>query len=122
MLEYVFFDAIPYQKFLTFLGHKNIPFEESTTQDILMVSVSEDIDASTSTAIEHFYDDMMELGADILAEQTDDDQVNTAGLTVTLKNGQISYAVVDPSIINKVLDVLSTSELSALINAIANAV
>ncbi|MCB1755385.1 MAG: hypothetical protein KDJ38_07675 [Gammaproteobacteria bacterium] len=122
MLEYVFFDPHPCDKFIAFLQEKNIPFTPPEDEDVLMVSVAEDLGDEVAAMIEAYYDEMMELGSEILSNQTGDGQINAAGLTVTLKDGRVSYAVLEPAIVNKVLDVLSLDELNTLVNAIADAV
>lgn len=122
MLDYVFFDSIPRDKFIEYLIQKGIAYVASDGEGILMISIDEGLGDELSSNVETYYDEMMELGAEILSNQTDDGQVNAAGLTVTLADGRISYAVLDPKIINKVLDVLELDELNTLVNSIANAV
>lgn len=122
MLEYVFFDPLPCEKFIEYLKQKNIVYEAPDGEEILMVSIDEGLGDEITSDVEAFYDDMMELGSQILSNQTDDGQINAAGLTVTLADGRISYAVLDPNIVNKVLSVLELEELNTLVNAIASAV
>lgn len=122
MLEYVFFDPTTCDKFVEYLQKNAVPFEPSTGDEVLTVKVPEDLDEALIARIESHYDDMMELGSEILSNQSGDGQVNTAGLTVTLSDGSISYAVLDPAIVNKVVDVLTLDELNTLVNAIADAV
>lgn len=122
MLDYVFFDSSPRDKFIEYLIQKGIAYMASDGEGILMISIDEGLGDELSSNVETYYDEMMELGAEILSNQTDDGQVNVAGLTVTLADGRISYALLDPKIINKVLDVLELDELNTLVNSIANAV
>lgn len=122
MLDYVFFHATPAQHFEDYLSLKAIPFEKIDEEEIITISIAEDFDQEITTEIEQKYDSLMEMGSDILASQTGDGQINAAGLTVTLKDGRVSYAVLDPGIVNKVLTVLELEELNQLVNAIADAV
>ncbi len=122
MLEYVFFDAAPCNKFVEYLVDSNVPFEPAEGEEILTVKVPEGLDEQLVSNIEEYYDEMMEMGSEILSNQTGDGQINAAGLTVTLKDGRNSYAVLDPNIINKILQVLEVEELNKLVNAIADAV
>ncbi len=122
MLDYVFFDTLPCEKFIEYLTQKGITYEAPDGEEILMVSIDEELGDDITSDVEAFYDEMMELGSQILSNQTGDGQVNTAGLTVTLADGRVSYAVLEPSIVNKVLSVLELDELNTLVNAIVNAV
>ena len=122
MLEYVFFDAVPCNRFQEFLNLKGVEHQPPSGEEVLMIAIPEDLDEDLISEIESYYDDMMELGSEILSNQTGDGQVNTAGLTVTLNDGRISYAVLDPALVNKMLDVLSLEELNTVVNAIADAV
>lgn len=122
MLEYVFFDEVPCKKFVVFLNQKGIEHQPPAGDEVMLVAIPEDLDESVITEVESYYDEMMELGSEILSNRTDDGQVNTAGLTVTLNDGRISYAVLDPAIVNKMLEVLSLDEMNTLVNAIADAV
>lgn len=122
MLDYVFFAPLPCEKFIDYLKQKNIAYEAPEGEEILMVSIDEGLGDTITSDVEAFYDEMMELGSEILSNETGDGQINTAGLTVTLSDGRVSYAVLDPKIINKVLEVLELDELNALVNAIATAV
>lgn len=122
MLDYVFFDSLPCDKFIEYLQLKNIAFKTTEDEEILNVSIDEGLGGQITSDIETYYDKMMVLGSDILSNQTDDGQINTAGLTVTLADGRVTYAVLDPNIVNKVLSVLELDELNTLVNSIANAV
>ncbi len=122
MLEYVFFDSIPCDKFVNYLKLNSIPYKPVSGDEILMVEIPEDLDESVVKDVEAYYDDMMELGSQILSSQTDDGQINTAGLTVTLSDGRVSYAVLEPDLVNKMLDVLTLDELNTVVTAVADAV
>lgn len=122
MLEYVFFDAVPCHRFREFLALKGVEHQPPTGDEVLMIEIPENLNESLINEIESYYDDMMELGAEILSNQSGDGQINTAGLTVTLQDGRISYAVLDPALVNKMLDALSLDELNTVVSAIAEAV
>ncbi len=122
MLEYVFFTKDPCTKFITFLKDLGISYNATERDEVQLVEIPEGLNDVLISKIEAFYDDMMEYSSKILSSQTEDGQKNTVGITVTLSDGRISYAVIDPAIVNKVLSVLELEELNSLVCAIADAV
>jgi len=57
-----------------------------------------------------------------IAEQEENDEIQRAGVAVSLSDGRIVLTQVDPDVLNRILDVLSYDELGELMNVIANAV
>ncbi len=122
MLEYVFFDPRSCDKFIAILKRHEISFQQSDDEEVLIIAIPEGLREDLIKQVENHYDDLMEYSSELMSNQTDDGQINAAGLTITLSGGRISYAVLPPSIINKVMSVLEYDELNTLINAITSAV
>lgn len=123
MLEYIFFDERPWQQFITFLEGKGLqPLSASENQGF-MVRLPEDTDDNLMDDIEAYYDEMLDMNEALFVEQADaTEHVHTAGVTVNLSDGRSVQAAVDPKLLNRILDVLSTDELGQFINAIVDAV
>ena len=114
MLDYVFFDKPSCEAFVAFLLSRHIRYEQREQDGLFEVSIPEDtIDAEG--VIEQKYDELMET-----ASQTDDDDsVNLGGLTVTLGDGSVSYAVLPAALVSKLAGALSNEEIQTLVSAIA---
>ncbi len=123
MLEYIFFDERPWQQFISFLEGKGLqPLSANETQGF-MVRLPEDTDDSLMEEIEEYYDEMLEMNEALFVEQADEtEHVHTAGVSVNLSDGRSVQALVDPKLLNRILDVLSTDELGQFINSIVDAV
>ena len=116
MLDYVFFDNPACEAFVAFLLARHIPFERSEEDGVFEVSIPEETEDAEGV-IEQKYDELMETAS----QADDDDSVNLGGLTVTLSNGAISYAVLPASIVSKLAGALSNDEIQQLVSAIAQA-
>lgn len=116
MLDYVFFDKPACEAFVAFLLARHIPFERSEEDGVFEVSIPEETEDAEGV-IEQKYDELMETAS----QADDDDSVNLGGLTVTLSNGAISYAVLPASIVSKLAGALSNDEIQQLVSAIAQA-
>jgi hypothetical protein len=126
MLEYIFFNRKPYQRFLDFLHENGVtPLKEGLDQtDVegLIVYLQDNLDDTLSEQIEAFYDDMMALDEELVMQQQDSDEMSQVGVAVTLNDGRSVLASVAPEVLNRVLSVISHQELGELVDAIADAV
>ena len=124
MLEFIFFHHNISRLFTDFITGLGIEYRVEEVDETITVSVSEDVDDERVEQIEDEYDRLLDLSRD----QTDSEEGESrqsyqkASLSITLKNGEISYAHIDTDIINRVLRTISTDELNRLIEAIADAV
>ncbi len=128
MLDFIFFHKQPLQRFEDFLKAKNIPYEHDTEFQASVeeagftISISDDYDLDTIEQIEDFYDEMMDLNAQLVSEQEGSNEIKNAGITVNLSDGSTVLADVDPDLIYKLSTTLTPEEILELVNAIANAV
>lgn len=72
--------------------------------------------------IEHFYDEMLDMNEALFAEQEGERPVHGAGVSINLSDGRTVQAAVDPDLLNRILEVISTDELGQLVSAITDAV
>ncbi len=122
MLEYIFFDRRPWLRFEQFLRDLGLDPKLVSEDQGLLVQIPEETDDELMDRIEAFYDEMLEMNEALFAEQEGDAHVHTAGISVHLSDGRIVQAPVDPLLLNRILEVVSTEELGQLVNAIADAV
>ncbi|WP_428623991.1 hypothetical protein [Sedimenticola sp.] len=123
MLEYIFFDERPWQQFIAFLQQKGLQPQSAQEDQGFMVRLPDDTDDSLMDAIEAYYDEMLDMNEALFVEQADAaDNVHAAGVSVNLSDGRSVQALVDPALLNRILDVLSTDELGQFINSIVDAV
>jgi hypothetical protein len=88
-----------------------------------MVRISEETDDALMDEIEAYYDEMLDMNEALFLEQADpSEHQHAAGVSVNLSDGKVVQAMVDPALLNRILDVLSTVELGQFINSIVDAV
>ncbi len=132
MLDYIFFHKTPLKKFQAFLDTQKIPYENDTEfqasveETGFTVSISDDYEMDILDKVEDYYDDMMELNAELVSAEEQAlegaGEIENAGISVNLSDGTTVLADVDPNLIYKLSEALSPSEILELINAIASAV
>ncbi|MEJ2612906.1 MAG: hypothetical protein P8179_23305 [Candidatus Thiodiazotropha sp.] len=87
-----------------------------------VASVPDDLDDELDEKIETRYEQLLEMNESLVAEQEGENHIHTAGINVTLSDGRVVQASIDPSLVNRLLGVLSADELGVLVSAIADAV
>ncbi|MES9939851.1 MAG: hypothetical protein ABW104_03145 [Candidatus Thiodiazotropha sp. 6PLUC2] len=122
MLEYIFFDERPWQEFIDYLRQLGLEVKSAVDEDGWLVYVSEELDDDMDAKIEARYDLLLEENESLVAEREGEDHVHTAGINVTLMDGRVVQAAIDPKLMNRLLEVVSTDELGEFVNAIAQAV
>lgn len=116
------------KKFQTYLESENIPykndteFQASVEETGFTISISDDYELDIVEKIEDYYDEMMELNAELISDEEDENAIQTAGITVNLSDGTTVMADVDPNLIYKLSEALTPKEILELVNAIASAV
>ncbi len=122
MLEYVFFDHRPYERFLEYLRGQGVDPKTKTEDDLYEVHVPENLDEELGESIENFYDEMMDLNLQLFEQdQGSDDEQHTAGVVVSLQSGQTIYADVNPELLGRIMSVLTPQEFGDVVNAIVDA-
>lgn len=120
MLEFVFFDPRPRDKFLAFLDQAAV---ESTLRDddeVLNVAIDEAIDDQLLTRIEAFYDEMMTFNQRLMEQESP--AQHAAGVVVNLASGDTVYAQLEPDLLARIMTVLTPAELGTLVDAVVEAV
>jgi len=122
MLEYIFFHDDPRKQFIQYLVKQDITYEEQKDSMGMVVSVPEDMGKEIEDAVESHYDKLMEDAEELLIEDGEAAEKDVAAITITLDDGKTIYASVSPSVINRVLGVITTQELNDLVNSIVTSV
>ncbi|MCG7928737.1 MAG: hypothetical protein N0C88_20510 [Candidatus Thiodiazotropha lotti] len=122
MLEYVFFDKRPWQDFVDYLKQLGLAIETAQDDDEWLVYVPEELDDETDEKIEARYETLLEMNERLIADQQGGAHVELAGINVSLMDGRVVQAAVDPQLINRLLQVISVEELGELVSAVAQAV
>ncbi|MFP4252092.1 MAG: hypothetical protein ACLFRM_05565 [Guyparkeria sp.] len=91
--------------------------EEATT-----VSIPDDIDDALADRIEGWYEEETQAAEAEMFREGRMEASISAGVWVTLENGQASFAPVDPSIMSRMLSVLTSDELGDFVDRVARAV
>ncbi|WP_290677732.1 hypothetical protein [Halothiobacillus sp. 15-55-196] len=94
------------------------PINESVTN----VAIPDDIDDNLLDQIEAWYEEETSRNEAAARALEDDGDIVSAGIWVQLEDGGSSLARVDPSIMNRILTVLTPDELGHFVSVIADAV
>lgn len=124
MLEFIFFHQNISKLFTDFIAGLGIEYRVKDDEETFTVSISEDVDDERVEKIEDEYDRLLDISRDLTDSEEGENRDNyqKASLLITLKNGEISYAHVDTDMVNRMLQVISTTELNQFIEAVADAV
>lgn len=123
MLEFIFFHKTPHSRFVEWLRQKGLQPESSNADDVYQVFLPEDLDDDLYDEIEEKYDFLMELNEQLLREENADEHgYHIAGIAVHLRNGNVSYADIDPELLGRIMGVLTAEEFASVVEAIVTAV
>lgn len=125
MFEYILFDEKPFQLFMLYLADKGIDAETEIDEgESYEIKIADDIDDDLLDAIEIKYEALMDMNQQIVndEEKTNDVNYHMAALVVTLSNGEVSYADIDPDVMARIISIITPQELGDMVNSIADAV
>jgi hypothetical protein len=96
--------------------------EDPIAEEATTISISDDIDESLLDRIEEWYEAETEAAeAEMFASGEADTDVS-AGVWVQLGDGRSTFAEVEPSVVSRILSVLSADELGEFVSRVADAV
>ena len=124
MLEYILFHEKPFQLFIDWLQAKGISPETEIEDDNYLIKIPEDLDDDLLDEVDEKYDALMDMNQQLVEDEEKENQQghHMAGIVVTLKDGTISYADVDPKLLGRVISAISPEEFGEIVAAIADAV
>ncbi len=124
--EYIFFDQQVTEKFSQFVKDKgfnvNIRQENSINETYSYeVSIVETLDDDSVAIFEHYYADLLFGEQAGLVEGNGENGAiaDACGVQVQLKNGDFTTIAIEPEIMNKILSVLTTTELQSFLAKVA---
>ena len=91
--------------------------EEATT-----ISISDDISSELADRIEGWYEEETQAAEAELFREGRAEAAISAGVWVTLADGQSSFAPIEPSVMSRMLSVLSSDEVGEFVDRVARAV
>jgi len=121
MLDYLFFNQLVADKFIDFLNQNKLEWtqEREKIQNAVVLKTSDDITDDLWDALDDFYDELSAEDSQLSnAKAMSEDDTDTAGVYIQLKNGKQTIAKVDPLIMNRMLDVITVDELNDFVEAI----
>lgn len=124
MLDYILFNEKLFQLFIDWLKEKDVAYEVNIDEDNYVIKVSENLDDDLLDDIDDKYDELMDMNQALIndEEKESNDGYHMAGVVVTLKDGSISYADIDSTLLSRIVSVISPEELGEIVTAIADAV
>ncbi|MGD8589898.1 MAG: hypothetical protein PVG22_13815 [Chromatiales bacterium] len=122
MLEYVFFDERPWKSFLEFLENLGLTPKTTLSEGTWLVELPEDIEDELFERIEAFNDQMLDYNEELVIEAEGDAHVHLAGINITLADGRIVQAAIDPKLMRRLLESVTPEELGGFVDRIVDAV
>ncbi|MCK5262496.1 MAG: hypothetical protein KAJ92_02370 [Gammaproteobacteria bacterium] len=124
MLEYVLFHEKTFLLFVDWLKSKGVSPDVEIGDDTYEIKIPEDLDDELLDAVDEKYEALMDMSQQMTDDEEKENQqgYHMAGIVVTLKDGTVSYADVDPKLLGRVMSAISPEELGVIVSAIADAV
>ena len=125
MLEYVFFEEEPRERFQDFLDGEGLDWTlEARDPETLVLLDDTGIDDALADRIEALYDELFDMEQALYEAGIPESTEHYAGtgVVVNLKDGRTVYAYLPAELLNRVLSVISPEELGTLVDAIVCAV
>ena len=122
MLEYIFFDERPWRGFLEYLENLDLTPKSTLSEETWLVALPEDIEDELFERIEAFYDQMLDYNEELIAEAEGDAHVHAAGINITLSDGRIVQAAIDPKLMRRLLEAVTPEQLGEFVERVVDAV
>lgn len=123
MIEYALFSQQPFELFVHYLEAQGLSPQTRQAEDCLLVCLPEDLEADILDRVDSEYDRLLTLDRELVdADESHATGFQSAGIVVTLQDGQTSYAAIRPDYLARILEVLAPEELSEVVEAIVDAV
>ncbi|MET0101955.1 MAG: hypothetical protein ABW078_09520 [Sedimenticola sp.] len=122
MLEYIFFHERPWTLFVGYLRQKGLDPVSDQEEQGYLVRLPEDTDDGLMDAIETRYDELLDMNEALISAGQEGEHLHVAGVSVALNDGRTVQAAVEPELLGRLLQVVSTDELGRFVSAIVDAV
>jgi hypothetical protein len=123
MLEYIFFNEKTYKLFEEVARSSGINVHLHSKDEQFIARLPENSDDAVIEKLEDYYDELMDLDRELLEKQeSETEEIHAAGIAIQLKNGRYVYARVEPDLLARIMQYISTDDLNTLVCAITDAV
>ena len=124
MLEYVLFHQKPVDLFVAFLKDRGVTPDVEQDGDVYEIRIKEEIDSGVVDEIEEEYQNLMEMNHALFVEENSENEENfrIATVQITLKDGTVSNAHINPDILGRVMEQIDGDEFNEIVSAIVDAV
>lgn len=125
MLEYVFFNDDPCDRFCEFASAKGLACVLERGSPELVVKIDEQlVDDPLADELDLYYDEMFALDQSLYeaANASAADDGHKAGVVVNLSDGRAVYAEVAPDLLTRIMSVIDQRDLAELVSAVVDAV
>ncbi|MBT3059017.1 MAG: hypothetical protein G8D61_04420 [gamma proteobacterium symbiont of Ctena orbiculata] len=122
MLDYILFDERSWRDFIDYLRQLGLEPEVSVGDEGWLVALPEDLDEAIDAKIEACYDRLLDRDEIRIAAGEGEAHRHRAGVNVTLGDGRVVQAPVDPGLMRRLLAAVSPGELGEFVDAIVAAV
>lgn len=122
MLEYVFFEEEPRQRFQAFLNQHRVPWTlEPADPEARVVVDDAGIDETLADRVEALYEELFALEHSLFVADSVQSQAKprAKGVPLHLKDGTTLHADLPEELIKRLLTVITTDELDLIADAIA---
>ena len=118
MLEYILFDERAWREFIDYLRQLGLQPETSVEDEGWLVALPEDLDEEMDAKIEAYYDRLLETNEALVAQREGEAHCHVAGVNITLGDGRVVQAVVEPGLMQRLLSAVSPQELGEFVDSI----
>ncbi len=122
MLEYIFFAEPPWRSFLEYLENLELTPTSTLTEETWLVALPENIEDDLFERIEAFYDQMLDYNEELIAEAEGKAHVHAAAINITLSDGRIVQAAIEPKLMRRLLEAVTPEELGEFVDRVVDAV
>lgn len=125
VIEYLFFNASIAKPFKKVLVKHNLAYKEinEPVQNAIVLQISDKIEEDIWDELDELYDELSDQDRILLEEGVEDKNTrSTAGIYLQLMGGKQTLAQVEPTLVNKILTVLTLEELNRFVDSIVKSV
>ena len=125
-MEYLFFNELLAKRFVDFCGELGAQatieagesFNGEASYNVMLADITDD---TLMEAVEEFYNELFfgEQAAEIEGNSDSGALADACGVQVQLQSGQFTTVAIHPEIMNKLLSVLSVTELQSFLSQVA---
>ncbi len=122
MLEYILFDEGAWREFIDYLQQLGLEPQSSVEEEGWLIALPEDLDEELDEKVEACYERLLERNEALVAQSEGEAHFHAAGVNITLGDGRVVQAIVEPGLMQRMLEAVTPQELGKFVDAIVTAV